>query len=368
VFVSFRRIQILDTTLSHGADAPGLALPPGARAELARQLERLGVDVVEAGFPAASPAEREGVRAVAAVVRRTTVCAVAGPRPGDVDAAAEALAGAPRSRIHLVVPADVGLERVRRLASRAARVADEVQLSCTAAAESKPALVAELCRAAVAAGASVVGLPDDGRTLPARHAALVADLRQRRPELGAVFSVRCRDDLGLAVAGTLACVAAGAGQVECAVNGLGARAGVAALEEVVVALRVRGDRYGAQTGVDATELMATSRLAASLTGARVPPNKAVVGANAFAHEAGIHQDGMLKDARTYQIVDPREVGGRMTLPLGKHSGRHAFARACRDRGVGLAGEELNTAFRRFKALADGGRAVSLDDLMEGVKA
>jgi 2-isopropylmalate synthase len=368
VFVLFRRIQILDTTLSHGADAPGLALSPGARAELARQLERLGVDVVEAGFPTSSPVERDGVRAVAAAVARTTVCALAGPRPEDVAAAADALAGAPRSRIHVVAPSDLGLERVRELVSRAARVADEVQLSCADAAESEPALAAELCRAAAAAGASVVGLHDDGRTLPARHAALVAGLLERRPELDAVLSVRCRDDLGLAVAGTLASVVAGAGQVECAVNGLGARAGVAALEEVVVALRVRGDRYGARTGVDATELLATSRLAASLTGAPVPPNKAVVGANAFAHEAGIHQDGMLKDARTYQIVDPLEVGGRMTLPLGKHSGRHAFARACRDRGVGLAGEELNAAFRRFKTLADGGRAVSLEDLMEGVKA
>jgi 2-isopropylmalate synthase len=360
VFVSFRRIEIVDTTLSQGADAPGHPLPPEAKAELARQLERLGVDVVEAGFP------DEGVREVARATRRATVAAVAGPRAEDVDAAAEALADAPRARIHVVVPSEVDVELVQRLVVHAARRAGEVQLSCADAAASDLAVVARVCGAAVAAGASVIGLADAaGRALPDDVAELVAEVRGRCPALrDVVLSVRCRDDLGLAVAATLAGVAAGAGQVECTVNGVGPRAGNTSLEEVVVALLVRRDHFGVETGVDAAELAATSRLVAERTGCLVPPNKAVVGANAFAHEAGIHQDGMLKDARTYQIVDPRVVGGRMTLPLGKHSGRHAFARACRDRGVRLAGEELNAAFRRFKLLADGGRAVGLEELFE----
>jgi 2-isopropylmalate synthase len=359
VFVSLRRIQILDSTLSGAADAPGHRLPPPAKAEIGRQLERLGVDVVEAGFPG------EGVRAVARALTSATVAAVAGVREGDVDAAVEALAGAPRSRIHLVVPAGLPVQLVRRLVARAARSADEVQLSCADAASAAGDRVAQVCGAAASAGASVVGLHDDsGLALPAGHAALVAWVHAQWPEV--VLSVRCRDDLGLAVAGTLASVGAGAGQVECSVNGIGARAGGAALEEVVAAFLVRRDRFGVATGVNAGELAATSRLVAERTGCLVPPNKAVVGANAFAHEAGIHQDGMLKDERTYQILDPREVGARMTLPLGKHSGRHAFARACADRGVRLAGEELNAAFRRFKALADGGRAVGLEEILKGV--
>jgi 2-isopropylmalate synthase len=357
VFVSFRRIQVFDSTLSGGAGAPGHRLPPDAKAEVARQLERLGVDVVEAGDPG------EGARAVARAVSRVTVAAVAGPCAEEVDAAAAALAGAPRSRIHLVVPAGAPVELVRRIVARAARSADEVQLSCEDAAFADPAHVARLCSAAASAGTSAVGLHDvAGNVLPETFAALVALVRAHCPEL--VLSVRCRDDLGLAVGGTLAAVAAGADQVECSVNGVGARAGHAALEEVVAALLVRRDHFGVETGVDARELSATSRLVAERTGCLVPPNKAIVGANAFAHEAGIHQDGMLKDERTYQILDPRTVGARMTLPLGKHSGRHAFARACAERGVRLAGEELNAAFRRFKALADGGRAVGLEEVLE----
>ncbi|HJQ83037.1 MAG TPA: 2-isopropylmalate synthase, partial [Candidatus Binatia bacterium] len=246
---------------------------------------------------------------------------------------------------------------------------DEVQLSCEDAGSADPADVVRNCCAAASAGAGFVGLHDGaGRAQPGRWAELVARVAERCP--GVVLSVRCHDDLGLAVAGTLAGVAAGSGQVECSVNGVGARAGTAALEEVVAALLVRRDHFRAETGVDAGELAAASRLVADRTGCLVPPNKAVVGANAFAHEAGIHQDGMLKDERTYQILDPRAVGARMTLPLGKHSGRHAFARACSARGVKLAGEELNAAFRRFKSLADGGRAVALDELFDyqGVNA
>jgi 2-isopropylmalate synthase len=205
--------------------------------------------------------------------------------------------------------------------------------------------------------------------LPAGYAAFVAEVRRRSPALERVtLSVHCHDDLGLAVAGSLAAVEAGAGQVECTVNGIGEHAGNTSLEELVVALRVRADHYDVATGVDTTRIAAVSRLIAQRSGYVVQPNKAIVGANAFAHEAGIHQDGMLKDERTYQIVDPSAVGVRMTLPLGKHSGRHAFAMACAERGIHVSGEELNAAFRKFKALADFGGAVPIDAVFEEVTA
>jgi 2-isopropylmalate synthase len=373
VFVSPRRIQIFDTTLRHGESSPGVALRPHERAEIARQLERLGVDVVEAGHPGASPADLAGVRAVANAVERPVVAARARARQEDLDAAADALATARRSRIHVLVdmtPSAVGegpenvVAAARRAVEYAAARADEVQLSCEDATGSDPELVAGVCRAAIAAGATTVGLPDtSGHVLPRRYAAFLAEVLRACPELHDVaLSVDCRDDLGLGVAASLSGIQAGAGQVECAVNGVGGRCGSAALEEIVVALNVRRDHFGVETGVRTSEIAASSRLVAQRMGWLVPPNKAVVGANAFAHEAGIHQDGMLKDERTYQIIDPRDVGGRMTLPLGKHSGRHAFARACAEHGVQLAGEELNAAFRRFKAFADGGRAVGIDEL------
>jgi 2-isopropylmalate synthase len=383
VFVSPRRIQVLDTTLRDGEQSPGIALQPHEKAEIAEQLERLGVDVVEAGFPGASPGDFEGTRAVAAAVRAPVVAAFARARREDLDAAAEALAGARRSRIHVVLATsalhmerklglepDEVVERARGAVAHAAARADEVEFSCEDSTRSDPAFVARVCRAVVEAGASVVNLPDTvGYTVPDEYAAFVGEVRRLVPELGRVtLSVHCHDDLGLAVANTLAGVRAGAQQVECTVNGIGERAGNASLEEVAMALRVRSDRFDAATDLRTAELAASSRLVSRLTGYVVQPNKAVVGANAFAHEAGIHQDGMLKDARTYQIMDPAEVGVRTTLPLGKHSGRHAFARACAERGLAFAGEELETAFRRFKELADGGGAVTLDDLFEGVSA
>jgi 2-isopropylmalate synthase len=383
VFVSPRRIQVLDTTLRDGEQSPGIALQPHEKAEIAVQLERLGVDVVEAGFPGASPGDFEGTRAVAAAVDRPVVSAFARAKQEDLDAAAEALAGARRSRIHIVLATsalhmerklalepDEVVERARWAVAYAAERADEVEFSCEDATRSDRDFLARVVRAVVAAGVSVVNLPDTvGYAVPDEYAELVTEMRRRVPGLARVtLSVHCHDDLGLAVANTLAGVRAGAQQVECTVNGIGERAGNASLEEVAMALKVRSDRYGAATGLDTTELAAASRLVSRLTRYPVQPNKAIVGANAFAHEAGIHQDGMLKDARTYQIMDPAEVGVRMTLPLGKHSGRHAFARACSDRGIDLDGEGLDTAFRRFKELADGGGAVTLDDLFEGVTA
>jgi 2-isopropylmalate synthase len=381
VFVFLRRIQVLDTTLRDGEQSPGIALRPHEKAEIAAQLERLGVDVIEAGFAGASNGDFEGVRAVAAAVRRPVVASLARPRVEDLDAAAEALREARRSRVHIVLGTSaihmerkLGLEppEVLELASwsvaYAARGVDEVEFSCEDATRSDAAFVAEVVRAVVRAGATVVNLPDTvGYALPAEYAQFIDDVRRLAPELRDVtLSVHCHNDLGLAVANTLAGVQAGAQQVECTVNGLGERAGNASLEEVVMALQVRTEHFGVETGLDTTQIAATSRLVSRSTGYVVQPNKAVVGANAFAHEAGIHQDGMLKDARTYQIMDPESVGVRMTLPLGKHSGRHAFALACAEQGVRLEGAELDHAFRRFKERADAGGAVTLEDVFEEV--
>jgi 2-isopropylmalate synthase len=381
--VSSRRIAVFDTTLRDGEQSPGIALRPDEKVELATQLERLGVDVIEAGFAASSPGDFAGVRAVAGAVRGATVASLSRTRHDDVDAAVEALAAAARSRVHVFIATSavhmekkLGLEPREVVEQAAAAVAyargrvDEIEFSCEDATRSDPAFVAEVCAAAIAAGADVVNLPDTvGYALPWEYAAFLTEVRRRCPQLESVIlSAHCHDDLGLAVANSLAAVRAGAAQVECTVNGIGERAGNAALEEVVVALRTRRDSFRAETGVDPAEIGATSRLVERLTGYAVPPNKAVVGANAFAHEAGIHQDGLLKDTSTYQIIDPEELGLAMTLPLGKHSGRHAFARACADAGVTLAGEELAAAFARFKELADTGRRVSLDDVLPAVVA
>jgi 2-isopropylmalate synthase len=383
VFVSPRRIQIFDTTLRDGEQSPGIALQPHEKAEIAEQLQRLAVDVVEAGFAGSSPGDFEGVRAVARTLTGPTVASLARTRPEDIDAAADALAEARRSRIHIFIatspvhmehklglePQEV-LEHAQRAVAYAASRVDEVEFSCEDATRSDPAFVARACRLAIRAGATVINLPDTvGYALPGQYASFLADVRRRCPELrGVTLSVHCHNDLGLAVANSLAGVQAGADQVECTVNGIGERAGNASLEEIVMALKVRSDHFEVETSIETEEIVRASRLVSQRTGYVVQPNKAVVGANVFAHEAGIHQDGMLKDERTYQIIDPKEVGVRMTLPLGKHSGRHAFARACAEHGIHLNGEELNAAFRRFKALADTGGAVPLDAVFEGVTA
>ena len=379
--MSSRRIAIFDTTLRDGEQSPGIALRPDEKAEAARMLERLGVDVIEAGFAASSPGDFEGVRAAAAAVERVTVASLCRTLTTDIEAGAEAVRGAPRSRLHIFIATSpvhmekkLGLEP-REVVEHAARSVayarertDEVEFSCEDATRSDPAFVAEVCRAAVEAGADVVNLPDTvGYALPHEYAWFLDEVRRHCPELRRVIlSAHCHDDLGLAVANSLAAVQAGVGQVECTVNGIGERAGNAALEEIVMALRVREDSLRATTGVDPSQIPTASRLVSRLTRYLVPPNKAIVGANAFAHEAGIHQDGLLKDVSTYQIMDPDELGFSMSLPLGKHSGRHAFARACVEAGIELDRDELTAAFRRFKELADEGRSVSLLDVFEEV--
>ena len=378
-----RRISILDTTLRDGEQSPGIALQSHEKTEIARQLERLGVDVVEAGFSISSPGDFEGVRAVSRTVERVTVSSFARTKKADIDAAAESLADARRSRIHLVLATsalhmekklrlrpDQVVEQARWAARYAASLVDEVEFSAEDATRSDPEFVARVVREVVAAGVTVVNVPDTvGYATPEEYAALLRTLRARCPELDRVtLSVHCHDDLGLAVANSLAGIAAGGTQVECTVNGIGERAGNAALEEVVMALRTRADAYGIETGIDVREIGRTSALVSRLTGYPVQPNKAIVGANAFTHEAGIHQDGMLKDSGTYQIMDPQELGLAMSLPLGKHSGRHAFARACADAGIPLAGTELTEAFARFKALADERKHVTLHDVLDHVAA
>jgi len=378
-----RTIKIFDTTLRDGEQSPGIALQPESKAVIAAQLERLGVDVIEAGFAASSPGDFAGVEAVSAAVERTTVASLCRTTPDDIDASAEALREARRSRLHVFIatsplhmerklgmePQEV-LEAATAAVARAAGLADEVEFSAEDATRSDPDFVATVCSAAVRAGATVVNLPDTvGYCLPDEYAAFLRAVAERCPELAGIeLSVHCHNDLGLAVANSLAGVAAGAMQVECTINGLGERAGNAALEEIVIALRVRGEDVRARTAVDVAQIFPTSRLVAEETGYVVQRNKPVVGANAFAHEAGIHQDGMLKDTSTYQIIDPAELGLAMTLPLGKHSGRHAFSRACAAAGIELDRDELQAAFARFKVLADSRAGVTLADVFEEVRA
>jgi 2-isopropylmalate synthase len=377
--VATRKITIFDTTLRDGEQSPGIALQPHEKAEIATQLERLGVDVVEAGFAVSSPGDFEGVRAVAAAVDRPAVASLARTRKEDIDASAEALAEAERSRIHVFIatsaihmekklrlePAEV-VEQARWAVGYANAKADEVEFSCEDATRSDPRFVAKVCREAIEAGATTINLPDTvGYCLPEEYASFLLEVQHLCPELEEVsLSVHCHNDLGLAVANSLAAVRAGATQIEATINGLGERAGNAALEEIVMALRVRRDSFETATGIVVGEIGKTSHLVEKLTGYSVQRCKAIVGANAFAHEAGIHQDGMLKDADTYQIMDPTELGLVMTLPLGKHSGRHAFTLACAEAGIQIVGDELNEAFKRFKQLADQRKQVTLYDVFE----
>ena len=378
-----RRIKFFDTTLRDGEQSPGIALRPDDKAAIAVALEQLGVDVIEAGFAASSPGDFAGVAAVCEAVESVTVASLARTTQEDLDASAEALQGAPRSRMHVFLatspihmerklgmePAEV-LEKISWSIGYARELVDEVEFSAEDATRSDPDFLAEVCRRAIAAGATIVNLPDTvGYLLPDELTAMLRRVVELCPELNDVeLSVHCHNDLGLAVANSLAGIAAGATQVECTINGLGERAGNAALEEIVMAMRVRRDAMQAEDRIDARRLYSTSVLVSQLTGYVVQRNKPVVGANAFAHEAGIHQDGVLKDVSTYQIIDPAEVGAMMSLPLGKHSGRHAFRKACAEAGLELSRDDLAEAFARFKRLADAGEVVTLEDVFAEVPA
>ena len=374
-------VRIFDTTLRDGEQAPGCTMTVAEKLVVAAQLVRLGVDVIEAGFPASSPGERDAVSAVAAQAGRADgpiVCGLARATPADIDACAAAIAGAARRRIHtFLATSDVHLrhklrlsreEVLRRIAGAVAyarALEADVEFSPEDASRSDPGFLAEALAAAIEAGATTLNIPDTvGYAAPDEYGALVARvcaLAARHP--GVVVSTHCHDDLGMAVANSLAGVRAGARQVECTLNGIGERAGNAALEEVVMALRTRGAHFGAATRVRTEALAHASRVVSECTGVYVPPNKAVVGANAFAHEAGIHQDGVLKHRETYEIMTPASVGADGSLlVLGKHSGRNAVRQRLAALGFHLDDEQFRAAFERFKVLADRKKTVDERDL------
>ncbi len=372
-------VRIFDTTLRDGEQSPGFSMTPSEKLALARQLEEMRVDVIEAGFPVASPGDMEAVRAVGRQVRESTVAALSRANPRDVESAAEALRQAARPRIHVfIATSPVHMEHKLRMtpgevleaAVGAVRLArrhtDDVEFSAEDASRSEVEFLCRIYEAVIRAGATVINVPDTvGYTTPHEYGALIRALRER-VEGGdhITWSVHCHDDLGLAVANSLAAVAAGARQVECTINGIGERAGNAALEEVVMALRTRRDAYGARTEIDTTRLHRVSRLLTALTGVAVQPNKAIVGENAFAHEAGIHQHGVLANRTTYEIMRPEDVGlPTNRLVLGKHSGRHAFRKALEGQGVRLDEPALDRTFARFKALADRKKRVAIEDIL-----
>jgi 2-isopropylmalate synthase len=377
------RVVVFDTTLRDGEQSPGATMTHEEKLEIAELLDHMGVDIIEAGFPIASEGDFLAVNEIAKRTKRAVVCGLSRAGQKDIDRCGEAIRPAERGRIHTFIstspvhmkwklqmePEQV-FQMVISSVTRARNYTDDVEWSAEDGTRTEHDFLCRCVEAAIAAGATTINIPDTvGYTVPEEYYALFRMVRERVPNADkARFSAHCHDDLGMAVANSLAAARAGVRQIECTINGIGERAGNASLEEIVMALKVRSDHFDVETGVDTEQIAESSRLVSELTGYVVQPNKAVVGANAFAHEAGIHQDGMLKDARTYQIIDPVDVGVRMTLPLGKHSGRHAFARACAERGITLNGDELNAAFRRFKALADTGGPVPLDAVLEGVPA
>jgi 2-isopropylmalate synthase len=365
---SQRRITIFDTTLRDGEQSPGCSMNLAEKLELAQALVDLGVDVIEAGFPIASPGDFEAVRAIAGKLRGSIICGLARCRDEDIDRAWEAVQKAETPRIHVFLATSAIhrefklkmdkqqiIQRAVASVRRAVGYCSNVEFSPEDASRTEIDFLCQVVEAAITAGATTVNIPDTvGYATPAHMHHVISTLRQRVPNIDkAVISVHCHNDLGMAVANSLAAVEAGAGQIECTVNGIGERAGNCSLEEVVMALRTRHDVYHAQTRIQTQRLVPASRLLSNITGMHVQRNKAIVGRNAFAHEAGIHQDGMLKERTTYEIMRPEDVGFTMSdLVLGKHSGRAALADRARHLGYNLSGEQLNKVFDGFKVLAD----------------
>ena len=372
------RVVIFDTTLRDGEQAPGFTMDVLAKASLARALDALGVDVIEAGFPIASPADAEAVQHIAREVRRPTIAALARCRRQDIEEAARALAPAARPRIHtflatsdlhlaakLHMTRDQCLEAIVDAIRLARRFTDDVEFSAEDATRSDPEFLCRVIEAVIREGCTTVNLPDTvGYGTPDETRDFFAAIRARVCNADrAVFSTHCHDDLGLAVANSLAAIQGGARQVECTINGIGERAGNAALEEIVMALRVRRNRLPYDTGIKAEALYETSQLLTSLTQEAVQANKAIVGRNAFAHEAGIHQDGMPKDPRTYEIMRPQDVGQPAAqLVLGRHSGRHAVQQRCDTLGLRVSQTELEHVYREVIMLGERRKAVGDGDL------
>lgn len=372
------RVLIFDTTLRDGEQSPGATMTHSEKLEIAEMLDEMGVDIIEAGFPIASQGDFEAVSEIARRTETAVVCGLARAQIPDIDRAWEAVRHARRPRIHTFIGTsplhraipnltpDEMAERIHQTVTHARNLCEDVQWSPMDATRTEADYLKRVVRIAIAAGASTINIPDTvGYTAPEESAALIRMLREEvEGAEEVVFATHCHDDLGMATANSLAAVAAGARQIECTVNGLGERAGNTPLEEVVMALRVRPDILPFHTGVDATRIMRVSRRVAAVSGFAVQPNKAIVGKNAFAHESGIHQDGMLKDARTFEIMRPEDVGLQATsIVLGKHSGRAALRSKLSALGFEIGDNQLRDVFVRFKALADRKKEVFEDDLV-----
>ena len=373
------KLIIFDTTLRDGEQSPGASMTRDEKLQIARALEKMKVDVIEAGFPIASPGDFESVQAVAAAIKDSIVCGLARTRDADIDTAAEALKPARASRIHTFIATspihmqkklrmlpDQVVETAVRSVKRARSYTDNVEFSPEDAGRSEIDFLCRIIEAVIDAGATTINIPDTvGYAVPHQFGELIKQLKLRIPNADkAVFSVHCHNDLGLAVANSLSAVLNGARQVECTINGLGERAGNAALEEIVMTVRTRQDVFACDSRLDTTEIVNCSRLVSNITGFPVQPNKAVVGANAFSHESGIHQDGVIKSRETYEIMRAEDVGWQTNkLVLGKHSGRNAFRTRLKEIGLEFESEEnLNEAFQRFKELADKKHEIYDEDL------
>ncbi|MBG7601567.1 MAG: 2-isopropylmalate synthase [Gammaproteobacteria bacterium] len=377
--MSKEQLKIFDTTLRDGEQSPGASMTRDEKVRIARALEKMRVDVIEAGFPIASQGDFEAVEAVAQVVKDSTVCGLARALDKDIDRAGEALKGANSSRIHtFIATSPIHMERKLRMSPdqvveqavrsvrRARQFTDDVEFSAEDAGRSEIDFLCRIIEAVIDEGATTINVPDTvGYAMPWQFGETIRTLIERVPNSDkAIFSVHCHNDLGLAVANSLSAVTYGARQVECTINGLGERAGNASLEEVVMAVRTRSDVFQCETGLDTTQILSCSKLVSNVTGFPVQPNKAIVGANAFAHESGIHQDGVLKHRETYEIMRAEDVGwSKNRMVLGKHSGRNAFRSRLQELGHSFDSEEdLNESFRRFKDLADKKHEIFDEDL------
>lgn len=373
-------VRIFDTTLRDGEQAPGASLDPDGKLEIARQLVRMGVDIIEAGFPVSSPGDFESVLRISKDVAGAVICGLSRCVVKDIDAASQALQPAKQKRIHLFIATspihmqyklkkteDEVIEIAREAIRYAKKSFDDIQFSPEDASRSEPEFLYKFLEMVIKEGATTVNIPDTvGYAIPEEFAHLIEGILNNVPNINkAVISVHCHNDLGLAVANSLAAVKAGARQIECTVNGIGERAGNASMEEVVMALNVRNDYFGIKSRINTKEIIRASRLVSKLTGFVVAPNKAIVGKNAFRHESGIHQDGMLKHKQTYEIMRPEDVGlEESDLVLGKHSGRHALVKRLEKLGFQLEEEKISAVFEAFKRLADRKKEVFDDDLLE----
>ena len=374
-----KRIKIFDTTLRDGEQSPGCSMNLPEKLEMARQLDRLGVDIIEAGFAIASPEDFKSVQAIASIIKDAKVISLARALKKDIDRAYEAVKGAAHPAIHVfLATSDVHMEyklrmtreqvlaQTREMVAYAKSLCEHVEFSAEDASRSDRAFLAEVFSTAVEAGATVLNAPDTvGYVTPQEMFDMISYLKQNvRGVENVDISTHCHNDLGLAVANSMAAIAAGATQVECTVNGIGERAGNASLEEIVMGIKTRRDFYGVDCNIDTRQLYRTSKLLSSITGVPIAPNKAIVGANAFAHESGVHQHGMMANRNTYEIMTPESVGiAQTTMVLGKHSGKHAFSERIRELGFEVEGEALEKAFARFKEVADKKKTVTDKDIL-----